>query len=318
MTKPLLLLQMAEPGPYVSGLQANGVADRVEIAHLDPAAPPDPSLLARAQILVAMNPPPGMLAQMPRLAFIQSLTAGVDHWLARPDLPPSLPLAAARGTHRVQMPENILAGLFHLTKPYTAAVLDQKESRWTRKTGVPLAGQTLAILGLGAIGRELAAKAAALEMRVIGTRRTPDPVTHVAKVLPFEGTDEILGQADFAVLLLPVTPATRDLIDARRLTVMKPTAYLLNFGRGHLIVDDDLVAAIKARTIAGAVLDVFRTEPLPKEHPFWSTPGITVLPHIGGLHPTRDQIVAELLAGNVKRHLAGQPLKELVDRARGY
>jgi phosphoglycerate dehydrogenase-like enzyme len=107
-------------------------------------------------------------------------------------------------------------------------------------------------------------------------------------------------------------------MNAARLKRMKPGAYLLNFGRGELIVDADLVEAVTARTIAGAVLDVFTTEPLPAEHPFWGTEGITVLPHIGGLHPERDRIVAELFVDNVARFLAGQPLRETVDRARGY
>lgn len=318
MSKPLLLLHVADADPYLHGLEAAGVRARIDIAHVPPAEMPEPALLERARMLVAMSPPPGMLSRMPNLGYIQSLTAGVDHWLARSDLLPVHQLAAARGTHRVQMPENILAGLFHLTKPYTASVLDQRESRWTRKVGIPLAGKTLAILGLGAIGQELARKAAALEMRVIGTKRTAQPLPNVAKALPHEGTDEILGEADFVVLLLPVTDQTRDLMNAGRLAAMRPSAYLLNFGRGHLVVDDDLVAAVKAGTIAGAILDVFRTEPLPQQHPFWTTPGIVVLPHIGGLHPRRDTFVAALLAQNIARHLDGQPLKEAVDRARGY
>jgi phosphoglycerate dehydrogenase-like enzyme len=99
---------------------------------------------------------------------------------------------------------------------------------------------------------------------------------------------------------------------------MKPTAWLLNFGRGHLIKDDDLIAAVKAKTIAGAVLDVFRQEPLPADHPFWSTEGILVLPHIGGPHPQRDRFVAKLFVDNLGRFLDGKPLKETVDRTVGY
>jgi phosphoglycerate dehydrogenase-like enzyme len=99
---------------------------------------------------------------------------------------------------------------------------------------------------------------------------------------------------------------------------MKRSAWLLNFARGHLIVDEDLVAAVREGVIAGAVLDVFREEPLPPEHPFWTTPGITVLPHIGGLHPRRDEMVAALLAENARRFRDGEPLREAVDRAKGY
>jgi phosphoglycerate dehydrogenase-like enzyme len=93
---------------------------------------------------------------------------------------------------------------------------------------------------------------------------------------------------------------------------------VLNFGRGDLVVDDDLAGAVRERRIAGAVLDVFRTEPLPAGHPFWTTPGIVVLPHVGGLHPRRDTIVADLWVDNLQRFLAGQPLRQVVDRARGY
>lgn len=216
------------------------------------------------------------------------------------------------------MPENILVALFHLTKSYTEAVLAQRERKWLRRIGVPLAGKTQGILGIGAIGAELARKAAALELRVIGTRRRPEPVPHVEKLLPPERTAEVLAESDFVVLLLPLTPATENSVNAEFLSHMKPEAWLLNFARGALVVDADLIAAVQARRIAGAVLDVFRQEPLPPEHPFWSTENILVLPHIGGLHPTRDAIVAELFAENLGRFLDGRPLTAVVDRSAGY
>ena len=100
--------------------------------------------------------------------------------------------------------------------------------------------------------------------------------------------------------------------------MMQPGAWLLNFGRGHVVKDDDLIAAVAGKKIAGAVLDVYRQEPLPAEHPFWSTPGIIVLPHIGGPHPQRDRFVARLFVENLGRFLDGQPLKEVVDRRAGY
>jgi phosphoglycerate dehydrogenase-like enzyme len=168
------------------------------------------------------------------------------------------------------------------------------------------------------VGQELARKAAALEMRVIGTKRTPTPLSNVEKVYPEAQTDEVLGQADFVVLLLPVTADTENFVNTARLRAMKPSAWLLNFARGALIVDDDLIAAVKSKTIAGAVLDVFREEPLPSSHPFWQTEGILVLPHIGGGHPGRSAAVAEIFAENAGPFLAGKPLTTGVDRARGY
>ena len=143
-------------------------------------------------------------------------------------------------------------------------------------------------------------------------------MANVAKVLPPDRTPEVLAESDFLLLLLPATPETDNFINAERLGKMKPGAWLLNFGRGHLIKDDDLIAAVKAKQIAGAVLDVFRQEPLPADHPFWTTEGIIVLPHIGGPHPQRDQIVARLFVDNLGRFLDGKPLKEVVDCKAGY
>ncbi|MEX1074391.1 MAG: NAD(P)-dependent oxidoreductase, partial [Burkholderiales bacterium] len=172
--------------------------------------------------------------------------------------------------------------------------------------------------GLGAIGQDVARIAAALGLRVIGTRRRPQSVPHVAEVFPPERTPEVLAQSDFLLLLLPATPETEHVIDAERLGMMKPGAWLLNFGRGHLVKDGHLIAAVKAKRIAGAVLDVYRQEPLPADHPFWTTEGIIVLPHIGGHHPQRDRAVARLFADNLARFLDGKPLKEVVDRKAGY
>ena len=316
--KPVILFWAGDPTAYRAALERTGLADRVEFHAAPMSAPPPSDVFARCEGMLAFRATPGLLPKAPRLRWIQALTAGVEGWLALPDLPESVRLSCARGTHRVQMPENVLGAIFHLTKPYMAAALDQREHKWTRRVSSDIAGKTLGILGLGAIGQELARKAAALEMRVIGTKRAPGPLAHVDRVFPPEGMAEVLGASDFVLLLLPVTPETRGIVNAQTLALMKPSAYLLNFGRGDLVVDADLIAAVTARTIAGAVLDVFTTEPLPAEHPFWATEGILVLPHIGGNHPHRDGVVAELFADNLRRFLDGQPLLHEVDRRRGY
>ncbi len=318
MTKPLVLLWTDGAEPYARAIAAAGLADRLRVETVPRAATPDDALLAEAEVLFSWGPPPGTLARMPKLRLVQALTAGVEHWLSRPDLREGIALSCARGTHRVQMPENILGALFHLTKPYAAIVADNAAGKWTRRVSSTLAGRTLGILGLGAIGAELARKAAALEMRVIGTRRGAVAMPHVDQVHGPDGTDAVLAESDFVVLLLPATPETEDFVDAGRLARMKKDAWLLNFGRGALIKDDDLIAAVRAGTIAGAVLDVFRTEPLPSGHPFWAEEKILVLPHIGGLHPQRDQMVAALLTENLARFLDGRPAAQLVDRKAGY
>lgn len=318
VTRPVVLLWLDQAAVYRDAVEGAGLGDRVELHLVRAEEEPSPEVMARCEALLAWRVRAGFFPRASRLRWVQALTAGIEGWLARPDLPPGLALTCARGTHRVQMPENILAALFHLTKPYAAAAFDQRERRWTHRVSEPLAGKTLGILGLGAIGQEVARKAAALELVVVGTKRAPLPVPHVERVYPPEETPAVLARADFVLLLLPVTPGTFGFMNAGRLALMRPTAYLLNFGRGELVVDEDLVAAVRAGTIAGAVLDVFATEPLPPEHPFWTTEGITVLPHIGGLHPRRDALVAELFVENLRRFLAGDPLVQQVDRTRGY
>src|SRR4051794_38918320 len=263
---------------------------------------------------MAYDVPPGLLSSMPKLRWTQAMTAGVEQWLALPDLPPKLALTCARGTHEESMPENILGALFYVAKPYAQAVENQKRGQWVRTVAQPLTGKTLGILGLGAIGQRLARMASALGMRVIGTRRRPERVEGAELM----ATEEVLRQSDFVLLLLPVTPETDNFMHAGRLAMMKPTAWLLNFGRGHLIKDYDLVAAVNAKKIAGAMLDVFRQEPLPADHPFWKTERIIVLPHIGGPHPQRDRFVAKLFVKTLGRFLDGKPLKEQVDRQIGY
>jgi len=313
-----VLLWTDSAAAYLDAIKAAGLADRVVVDALPRGEKPSAEQMARTEALMAYTVPPGLLAAMPKLRWAQAMTAGVEGWLALPDLPPGLTLTCARGTHGEAMPENIIGALLYVAKPYAAAVENQKHRKWVHSTAQPLTGKTLGILGLGAIGRQVARIAAALGLRVIGTRRRPQPVTDVAEIFPPERTPEVLAQSDFLLLLLPATPETDNFIDAERLAMMKPGAWLLNFGRGHLINDDDLIAAVKAKRIAGAMLDVFRQEPLPADHAFWSTEGIIVLPHIGGPHPQRDRFVARLFVDNLGRFLEGKPLKEVVDRKAGY
>ena len=303
---------------YLDAIKAAGLADRVAIDSLPRKEKPSTEQLARTEALMAPVVPPGLLPSMPKLRWAQSMTAGVEGWLALPDLPKNLTLTCARGTHTESMPENIMASLFYVAKPLAVAANNKQAGKWVHTVAQPLTGKTLGILGLGAVGGEVARMAKAFGMTVIGTKRRPAIAANVDEVLPAERTDEALARSDFLLLLLPATPATDNFINTERLSKMKPSAWLLNFGRGHLIKDDDLIAAVKDKKIAGAVLDVFRQEPLPAEHPFWKTDGILVLPHIGGPHPQRDRFVAKLFVDNLGRFLDGAPLKEVVDRTAGY
>ena len=313
-----VLLWTDSTAAYLDAIKAAGLAERVAIDTLPRKEKPSAEQLARTEALMAYTVAPGVLSRMPKLRWAQAMTAGVEGWLALPDLPANLTLTCARGTHQESMPGNIVGALFYVAKPYAAAVENQKRGQWVHTVAQPLTGKTLGILGLGAIGQEVARIAAALGLHVIGTRRRPRAMPDVAEVLAPERTPEVLARSDFLLLLLPATRETDNFINAERLAMMKPGAWLLNFGRGHLVQDDDLIAAVNGKKIAGAVLDVYRQEPLPAEHRFWSTPGIIVLPHIGGPHPQRDRFVARLFAENLGRFLDGKPLEEVVDRKAGY
>jgi phosphoglycerate dehydrogenase-like enzyme len=317
-TRPHVLLWTQSTAQYVDAIKAAGLADRIDLHLLPPNEKPSAELMAQTEVVMTYNMPPGVLGHMPKLRWAQAMMAGVENWLSLPDLPADVVLTCARGTHEESMPENIIGALFYVAKPYAAAVENQKRGKWVRAVPEPLTGKTLGILGIGVIGQKVARIASTLGMRVIGTRRRPEPVPEVAQVFASERTDEVLSQSDFILLLLPATPDTENFINADRLRRMKPGAWLLNFGRGQLIKDEDLVAAAKEKRIAGAILDVYRQEPLPADHPFWTTEGIIVLPHLGGPHPQRDKFVARLFVENLGRFLDGKPLREVVDRKVGY
>ncbi|MBS0547773.1 MAG: D-2-hydroxyacid dehydrogenase [Proteobacteria bacterium] len=313
-----VLLWTDNTAPYLDGIKASGLADRVAVETVPRKERPSADQLARTEVLMAGAVPAGVLPSMKKLRWAQAMSAGVDGWFALPDLPKDLTLTCARGTHTESMPENIMAGLFYVAKPYAIAVANQKQSKWVNTVPQPLTGKTLGILGLGAIGSEVARMAKAFGMKVIGTKRRPQKMDNVDEMFGADGTKEVLQRSDFVLLLLPGTPQTENFMDAEKLSWMKPTAFLLNFGRGSIVKDADLIAAAKNKTIAGAVLDVFRQEPLPASDPFWTAENIVVLPHIGGPHPQRDRFVSRLFVENLGRFLDDKPLKEVVDRASGY
>jgi len=318
MAKPLVLIWLDNADPYVDAISASGLEDQVELKILNKDAKiPEPDL-PLIDALIAWNVPEPQLSSMPRLKWIQTLSVAVDFWLVRTDLRPEIVLTCARGVHNIQMPETIIGSLLYITRRFDVVGENQKKHIWDRSPPEPIFGKTLGILGLGTVGQEVARKLSPFGMKIIGTKRVPQNLPHVDKVYGPDKVDEVLAQADFVLLQLPVTPETENLIDRERLRKMKPSAYLLNFGRGQAIVDDDLVEAINNNWIRGAVLDVFREEPLPSNHQFWDTKGIKILPHIGGMHPQRDSLVAELFVKNLAAFISGETQTGIVDFNKGY
>ena len=179
-----------------------------------------------------------------------------------------------------------------------------------------LAGKTMTIVGLGDIGRTIAAGARALGVRVLGVSRSGSAVRGVERVFRLPRLPRALAEADFVVVILPLTSGTRGVLGASALAAMKRTAWLFNIGRGPVVDETALVAALRERRIGGAVLDVFGTEPLPAEHPLWGLDNVVVTPHISG--PSTPAEITPVFNDNLARWLAGRPLRHVVDRARGY
>jgi glyoxylate/hydroxypyruvate reductase A len=273
-------------------------------------------VIGDAQVLYAWKFPPDLYARAPRLAWLQAMGAGVD-WALVPTLADGVIVTRMPGVFGPWMREYVLGWCLAITQRTETYRIAQRERRW-RDEVLPerLAGKTLAIVGLGDIGRAIAEGARALGVRVIGVNRSGRAVRGVERVYALPRLERALRDADFVVVVLPLTEATRGLIGAHALAAMKRTAWLFNIGRGAVVDEVALLTALRERRIGGAVLDVFASEPLPYEHPLWTLDNVVVTPHISG--PSTPAELAPVFNANLARWLAGRPLRHVVDRARGY
>ncbi|MDR7545421.1 MAG: D-2-hydroxyacid dehydrogenase [Armatimonadota bacterium] len=277
------------------------------------AAAPD------AEVIVAWEVPEAVLRRAGRVKWIHATAAGVDGLLTPDVRAGRVILTNSVGIH-VGLPDHIMGLVLAFSRRLHVAVRNQMAHRWDRAAAVgdEVAGKVMGILGLGTIGRALAARAAAFEMRIIGTKRQPEPITHVERVYPPEGTDEVLRQADYLVVILPLTPHTRGLIDGRALGLMKRTAVLINVGRGPVVQEAALIDALRRGLIAGAGLDVFEREPLPADSPLYDIENVIITPHVSGASRTYYDRAVPLFCENLRRYLDARPLLNVVDPARGY
>ena len=268
-----------------------------------------------ADIIYGWKFPADLLPRAKRLRWLHVMGAGVD-W-ALPTLPIDVKVTRVPGVFGVWMREYVLGWCLALTQRTETYRTAQRERRW-REDVLPerVAGKTMTIVGLGDIGRTIAGAARALGMRVLGVSRSGRRVPGVARVYRLPRLRRALAEADVVVVVLPLTQTTRGLVDAGALAAMKPTAWLFNIGRGAVVDEAALIAALRERRVGGAVLDVFATEPLPPEHPFWTLDNVVVTPHISG--PSVPEEIAPVFDDNLARWLTGRPLRHVVDRARGY
>ncbi len=267
--------------------------------------------IAEAEILFAWRFPTHLLGQAPRLQWLQAMGAGVDDLVGAP-LPPGVVLTRVEGLFASYMSEYAFAHMLAHAQQLPRIYANQARRQWEPFLIGKLAGKRLGVAGAGSIGIEVARKGKAFGMEVWALVRTRRPLDGVDRLFLPDRAREFTAGVDYLVSTLPHTPETEGLIDPLQ---MKPGSLLINMGRGATLDEQALLEAARQGRIQ-AVLDVFRTEPLPQDHPLWTAPGITVTPHLAG--PSVPEEVARYFAENFRRYQTGQPLMGLVDRQRGY
>jgi glyoxylate/hydroxypyruvate reductase A len=270
-----------------------------------------------AEYALVFRARPDLFREMPRLKAIFALSAGVDAVLARPDLPAGVPVVRMIDPSQAQaMNQFALATCLAELRNLPAYADQQRDARWTRHPVRLAADLTVTVLGLGVLGRGMAEALASVGFRVAGWSRQPREVAGIACRHGAAGLADALAEADIVLSMLPLTAETHSLFDARTFARMKPGAVLVNLGRGEQVVEADLIAALDAGTPSAVWLDVFATEPLPPDHPYWRHPAIRITPHVAGT--SRPETAAAAVVTNILRIHQGLSPLNAVDRQRGY
>lgn len=258
-----------------------------------------------AEVAIVAAPAAGDLAKLPKLGFIQSAWAGVDGLLNDPLLPRAIPLARLIDpTLATQMAEAVAAHVLALHRQAPAYRAQQAQAIWRQLPQVPAAERQVGLLGFGEMAQASARLLEKLGFKVRAWSRSHGDL------------NALLGGSDILVNLLPLTPQTRGILGRETFSRMKPGAAIINVGRGGHMVEADLIEALASGQISHAVLDVFETEPLPADHPFWRHPAITVLPHVAAI--TDPASASRRIAANIARFRAGEPVEGLVSLEAGY
>ena len=277
-----------------------------------------PEALKAQTTAVIGNIPPKDCLNYPRLEWLQTWSAGVNQYLAPGVLPATVRITNASGAYGQTVSEHLFAMMWSLMKNIPSYVRNQTGSRWHDEgRALSPAGMTAVIIGTGDIGSHFAGLCKAVGMDTIGVRRNPaHAAEHIDRMVGFDTLDDVLGEADVVALAVPSTPQTHHLLDARRLSMLKPTAIVLNGGRGDAIEPQGLCLALQAGRLRGAGLDVTEPEPLPADDPLWNEPRCLITPHVAGgnhLAVTEDRIIAIALE-NVRRYAAGEQLRNQIRR----
>lgn len=281
------------------------------------------SALTEADVLVAFGNGIGeeTLDEAPRLKWIHVMSAGLET-LPFPKLQDrGILLTNVRGIHAIPMAEYTFAAMLHISRRMGELAQAQREKRWAKRLRVTeLWDKTLGIVGVGAIGREIARRAKVFGMYTLGVNTDGRSVEGVDETWATHDLKKVLARCDFVVVAVPLISSTRRLIDREAIASMKETAYLINVARGPVVDEAALAEALEQKRIAGAVLDVFDEEPLPDDHPFWTMDNVMVTPHISGLSPMYMTRGVDLFIENLSYYTRGEieKMQNVIDVTRQY
>jgi phosphoglycerate dehydrogenase-like enzyme len=275
-----------------------------------------PEVLYTVRFAGTPNYPRAAVIGAPSLRWISVGGSGIDH-LGAWD-PARLTVTNAAGVAAEVMAEYVIGGLLHFSLGFDRFARHQQAREWTAGTVASLRGKTLAILGLGKTGQAIARLAKAFGMTVIGIRARPAPTPHVDRVEPMTKRHEVLAAADGIAICLPLSAATRGLLDAAAFAAAKPGAILVDISRGGIVQQAALLDALRTGRLRGAVLDVFETEPLPADNPLWGLENVMITPHCSSVYAGWERRSMEMFCDNLDRWQRGVALENVVDPARGY
>ncbi len=321
ITRPLrdvVLRQITSVSPRINILDGSDLVAAEEKGDAKAGKKLD-ELLAQTEVFYGARPVKNLLVRAPKLKWVQDSLSGLEPFLTPEFVKSRIPLTNASGIHP-QVAEVALLWMLMFSKNSLLSRRQQQEKKWERYPAVFFGSKTVAILGVGKIGMEIARLSKAFGAKVLAVRkaRGTRPAKYVDKMYPIEQLREMVAEADFVVNALPLTPETKNMINDAVFRAMKPTAYLVVISRGGIVDEDALMRALDEKRIAGAALDVFVTEPLPKENRLWSYPNVIIAPRVANVREDGDVLSAGVFADNLKRYLTGKRLTRLINKRRGY
>ncbi|MBI4025846.1 MAG: D-2-hydroxyacid dehydrogenase [Verrucomicrobia bacterium] len=331
----IVVINAPLPKPQEERLRA--LSSKIELIHVPRTGEPLPkSAILNAEVIytAAANFNP---TDAPRLRWVQVNTAAVNHFMNKPVARTSIPIANVRGAYTMAVAECAMGMLLAMTRRIPLACRFQAERRWPEDyapfAGVDLYGKTMGIVGYGSIGRQIARLAQAMGMTILACKRQPQIQRENAYRLPNTGDPEgtipkawfgieqirdMFRLSDVAMILLPLTPATKGLIGGPELDALPVHAHVVNLGRGFVLDEAALAERLRAGKLAGAALDVFANEPLEAESPLWNLPNVLIMPHIGSWTDAQAIRASEVFIENMSRYLKGDPLLNVIDKELMY